>query len=107
MRLISHAITARIDGTSFTYVMNRMSETMVNQEIKEPDEYEKLARKFIEGTGGLFDLYAYELASPLCEPPEVEGARWILLCLTNPKNRDVLENLVRQSKMRGEDNDNR
>lgn len=66
------------------------------------NNYEKIARKYIEGTGGLFDLYRYEMASPLCTPPEVEGARWLLLCLTNPKNKADLEALVSQSQLRQE-----
>lgn len=65
------------------------------------DRYEQLARKYIEGSGGLFDLYHYELASPLCKPPEVEGARWVLKCLTNPENKSDLEALLEQSKLRG------
>lgn len=64
------------------------------------DKYEELARKFIEGVGGLFDFYKYELASPHCQPPEVEGARWMLLCLTNPKNKTILRSLVKQSQLR-------
>lgn len=64
------------------------------------DKYEEMAREFIEGTGGLFDLYTCELASPLCTPPEVEGARWMLICLTNPKNREVLNRLMQQSLFR-------
>lgn len=64
------------------------------------DKYEELAHKYIEGVGGLFDLYCYELGSPLCYPPEVGGARWILLCLTNPKNRKDLDALVEQSVLR-------
>lgn len=64
------------------------------------DKYEELARLFIEGPGGLFDLYRLELASALCAPPEVEGARWILLCLTNPTNRARLEQLMAQSVLR-------
>lgn len=66
------------------------------------DNYEKLARKYIEGSGGLFDLYRYELASPLCFPPEVEGARWVLLCLTNQANKDDLDKLVEQARLRQE-----
>ncbi len=65
------------------------------------DRYEELARKNIEGSGGLFDFYRHELASPLCEPLEVEGARWILKCLTNPENKVDLEALLEQSKLRG------
>ena len=64
------------------------------------DKYEEIARRFIEGSGGLFDLYRYELAIPFCSPPEVEGARWLLRCLTNPVNRKVLETLVVQSNLR-------
>lgn len=67
------------------------------------DNYEKMARKYIEGSGGLFDLYRYELASPLCSPEEVEGARWILICLSNPENRDDLDALLRQSQLRDAD----
>ena len=62
--------------------------------------YEELARKYIEGSGGLFDLYKYELTSPLYIPSEVEGAVWILQSLTNPQNRSDLDNLVRQSELR-------
>ena len=64
------------------------------------DKYEEMARRYIEGPGGLFDLYHYELASPLCGPEEVEGARWMLKCLTNPDNRADLEALVEQSGLR-------
>ena len=64
------------------------------------DKYEEIARRYITGVGGLFDLYRYELASPLCKPREVEGARWILVCLTNPTNRAVLDQLVAQSDRR-------
>ena len=64
------------------------------------DKYEEMARKYIEGPGGLFDFYRHEMASPLCEPKEVEGARWLLLCLTNPKNRTDLDALVQQSDLR-------
>ena len=64
------------------------------------DNYERMARKYIEESGGLFDLYRYEMASPLCQPPEVEGARWMLLCLTNPKNRDDLRALMEQSNLK-------
>ena len=64
------------------------------------DEYEKMARFYIEGIAGLFDLYKYEMASPLCEPPEVEGARWILKCLTNPANRKDLDRIVEQANLR-------
>ena len=64
------------------------------------DNYEKLARLCIEGVGGLFDLYRYEMAFPFCEPPEVEGARWLLACLVNPKNREILDSLVEQSDAR-------
>ena len=64
------------------------------------DKYEEMARKYIEGAGGLFDMYVYELASPLCKPPEVEGARWILMSLTNPKNRTDLDALIQQSDLR-------
>jgi hypothetical protein len=66
------------------------------------DNYEQMARKYVEGTGGLFDLYGYELAAPLCEPKEVEGARWIIVCLTNPKNRADLDRLVQQSDLRSD-----
>ncbi len=64
------------------------------------DSYEKMARKYIEASGGLFDFYRYELASPLCTPPEVEGARWILLCLTNLENKADLVALLYQSELR-------
>ena len=64
------------------------------------DNYEVMARKYIEGSGGLFDFYHNELASPLCSPAEVEGARWMLLCLTNPKNRNDLESIIEQSDLR-------
>lgn len=67
------------------------------------DKYEELARKYIEGSGGLFDLYRYELAIPLCVPEEVEGARWILICLTNPSNRQDLDALILQSNLRKEE----
>ena len=64
------------------------------------DRYEEMAREYIEGAGGLFDLYKCEMASPLCQPPEVEGARWMLICLTNPKNKSALDSLVNQSRAR-------
>jgi hypothetical protein len=64
------------------------------------DKYEEMARKYIEGPAGLFSMYEHEMAFPLCTPPEVEGARWILLCLTNPKNRADLDALVQQSDLR-------
>jgi len=64
------------------------------------DQYEEIARRYIKGVGGLFDLYKYELASPVCTPREVEGARWMLVCLTNPTNRAVLDQLVAQSDLR-------
>ncbi len=66
------------------------------------DKYEEMARKYIEGAAGLFDLYQYEMASPLCKPPEVEGARWILACLVNPENRADLDAIVEQAKLREE-----
>jgi len=66
------------------------------------DKYEAMARKYIEDSGGLFDFFKYELASPLCQPPEVEGARWILRCLTNPDNKADLDALVKQSQLRQE-----
>lgn len=64
--------------------------------------YEEMARRYIEGVGGLCDLYRYELASPLHTPPEVEGAVWMLKCLTNPANRADLDALVNQSDLRKE-----
>ena len=64
------------------------------------DRYEAIAREYIEGVGGLFDLYQYEMALPLCQPPEVEGARWMLLSLTNPQNRGLLEQLMEQRTQR-------
>ena len=64
------------------------------------DNYEIMAREYIEGSGGLFDLYKYEMASPLCTPPEVEGARWMLLSLTNPDNRKDLQRIIEQAKLR-------
>lgn len=63
--------------------------------------YEALARQYIEGLGGLFDLYRYEGAVPKYQPPEVEGAVWILQCLTNPAHRADLDALVAQSELRG------
>jgi len=66
------------------------------------DRYEEIARQYIEGTGGLFDLYKYEMATPLCNPPEVEGARWILCCLTNPDNRQTLDAVIKQANLRQE-----
>ena len=65
------------------------------------DEYEKMARKYITDVGGLMDMHRYELAIPVCEPPELEGARWVLRCLTNPENRADLDALVQQSDLRG------
>ena len=75
---------------------------MNRTQTKVMDEYEKMARRYIEGSGGLFDMYRHELALPLCEPKEVEGARWMLICLTNPANRSDLESMVRQSELRQE-----
>lgn len=65
-----------------------------------PTQYEIMARKYIEKSGGLFDLYQHELASPLYHPKEVEGAVWILKCLTNPENRTDLDALIVQSNLR-------
>jgi len=62
--------------------------------------YEEMARRYIEGVGGLFDLYRYELASPLYQPQEVEAAAWLIKCLTNPTNRADLDALVQQSDLR-------
>jgi len=64
------------------------------------NKYEEIARKYIEGCGGLFDFYKYELASPCCKPKEVEGGQWILKCLTNPENEEDLKALIKQSKLR-------
>ena len=64
---------------------------------------EKMARKYIEGVGGLKDLYRYELALPLYTPPEVEGAAWIISSLINPANRADLDALVEQANLRRED----
>ena len=64
------------------------------------DKYEALARKYIEGSGGLFDFYAHEFGVPAMYPPEVEGARWILRCLTNPENKADLAELVKQAELR-------
>ena len=61
------------------------------------DRCEELAHEYIEGTGGLFDLYKYEMASPVCHVKEVEGARWMLKCLIQPMNRGILDELVKQS----------
>ena len=66
------------------------------------DKCEEMARKYIEDCGGLFDLYKYEMAAPVCEPKEVEGARWVLCCLINPDNRSDLEELLKQSHLRQE-----
>ena len=66
------------------------------------DRYEEIARQYIEGVGGLFDLYRYEMAVPKCTQPEVEGARWMLMTLTNPDNRGLLDQLVEQSELRNE-----
>ncbi len=64
------------------------------------DRYEQIAREYIEGVGGLFDLYKYEMASPKCTPPEVEGARWMLVCLVEPSNRATLDALVEQANLK-------
>ena len=64
------------------------------------DRYEEIAREYIEGVGGLFDLYQYEKALPVCKPPEVEGARWMLISLTNPQNTGLLEQLMEQRTQR-------
>ena len=61
---------------------------------------EEMARKYIEGVGGLFDLYRYEMASALYKPPEVEGAAWLITCLIRPKNRADLDRLIEQSDLR-------
>ena len=67
------------------------------------DRYEEIARRqYIEGVGGLFDRYRYEMAVPKCTPPEIEGARWMLMTLTNPDNRGLLDQLVEQSEARSE-----
>ena len=63
---------------------------------------EAMARKYIEGVGGLQDLYRYELASPLYTPPEVEGAAWLISSLINPANRADLDALVEQANLRRE-----
>ena len=65
------------------------------------DPFEEMARKYIDGVGGLLDMYKHEMAIPLCEPPEVEGARWVLICLTNPDNWEDLKALVHQADLRG------
>ena len=64
------------------------------------DNYEKIARFFVEGSAGLFDMYRYEMASPFCQPKEVEGARWMLACLINPVNREFLDALMTQADAR-------
>ena len=64
------------------------------------DKYEEIARKYIEGPGGLKDLYKYEMATPICEDPLIEGARWIIALLTLPRNREDLDALVAQSNLR-------
>ena len=66
------------------------------------DKAEEMARKYIEGIGGLFDMYKYEMVKPLCEPPEVEGARWLITSLINPKNKADLMALVKQLELRDE-----
>lgn len=64
------------------------------------NKFEEMARKYIEGSGGLLDYYRHELVIPLYTPPEVEGAAWILASLVNPKNRADLDALVEQSDLR-------
>ena len=64
------------------------------------DKFEEMAREYIEGSGGLFDLYHYEMAIPVCAPPEVEGARYGLICLIQPQNRSDLDALIAQSDIR-------
>jgi len=66
---------------------------------KSKDQAEEIARHFIEGVGGLFDLYKYEMASALVEPKEVEGARWLIVCLINQKNRSYLDEIVKQANL--------
>jgi hypothetical protein len=87
-------LPSRLSQNSFPALYR--SERMNNQ-------YEVMARKYIEGAGGLFDLYRHEMASPLYQPKEVEGAAWILKCLTNPENRADLESLIAQSKFRSQE----
>ena len=64
------------------------------------DKYEEMARKYIEGNGGLKDLHQYEMVTPICDDPLVEGARWIIALLTLPRNRADLDALVEQSNLR-------
>ena len=66
------------------------------------DKFEEMARKYIEGPRGLQAYYRYELAIPKCEPPEVEGARWMLISLVNPANKADLDALVEQARLRQE-----
>lgn len=64
------------------------------------NEYEAMVRKYVEGVGGLFDLYRYEMVPPAFAPKEVEGAAWVLACLTHPQNRADLDVLVQQADLR-------
>ncbi len=61
--------------------------------------YEQMAKKYIEGVSGLFDYIKYEMYVQR-QSPEVEGAMWILMSLTNPDNRADLDALVHQSDLR-------
>ena len=70
------------------------------------DRPEEIAREFIEGVGGLFDLYKYEMGVAHSKPPEVEGARYMILCLINPKRRAVLDEIIEQSDIRIGENEN-
>ena len=60
------------------------------------DNYEKVAKWAIDD---LFSMYSHEMGIPYCDVPEVEGARYMLACLVNPKNRFLLDLLVEQSDM--------
>ena len=62
--------------------------------------YERLAREYIEGVGGLIDFYNAEFAVPSHDPPEVAVAVWVLRCITNPSSKDDLELLIQEAKKR-------
>ena len=64
------------------------------------DRCEELAHEYIDGVGGLFDLYKYEMASPVCQVKEVDGARWMIKCLVQPMNRGILDEIIKESDRR-------
>ena len=68
----------------------------------EPLTYESIARKWIEGTTGLFAMESREMVVWHVEPREVQVATFVLQCVTSPANRHILDLLVEQSDLRAE-----